>query len=1279
MPYIVMEPLTISGIEFYRDDTIETIQQLIALREESHPDRLFIEVQGSFPSTYYSTNMKHWMELFDRLSLDGKTITLQQMDIYLKKIRVETSVVPKAYTLDEWRAVPEELKPIYSPDGDTFTEWRILGVADENSVILDIPPPATIVFPAKKIPVVQPKSLFETFHPYEVIDFRVTEAPSDVSDSVKLVYFSALTDSTPANISALSGNIEKLRSEFKSLLSLRAPSYQKTSILKVAWEIPLIGTKFHIPYVQFEQMFYGLTLSKDVPYVGMFTSKSEALRHKFYVENPKEKIPHMAPSLLKAWLNTTMPQQAQPTLLIYRGDATNSFDHMIITKSKIIVQVHRSKDNKDSEEKLRKIMMEYLNMLDSIIPFLDKNDIDETRWELNDLSMIVTYKDEIETLNRNRVNCMQSMFGIHEDGFQLLRAEHTSQNISAQLLQAYQLLNDYEGQPTAKYLADEMSITDANAQQLINEIQDLISNNFKFERALKGYPTIKFFAKQVVVQHAIKSERILKYIDILRYVLTETNPEINAICPEDLSVVQAVSSVPQQAVADLGDFEDIELDLEGLVLDEPEEVVSNIGLAVAPSAPKKRTTKVAQESVKGYGYFHERLKKFDPDTYESIDYPRMCEKKKQVVVVTDEDNERIRHEKGEDYTLENIPEDEKLRTNNPDGTFICPEYWCTKDEIPLRKNQLVDNACPICGGKIQTTENKGAGYTLIERFANLKKPGYQQKEIGNVPCCFKTANRGSKPLEKSEPSDETYIKNENVKNLAPLRAAYVSDELKQRLQIETDYKNTVNDKNHLIFGKSDVFLIGLGHPSETLPKLFNQPNMNIPNPKDVPDKVKTCSFFQQWRTKSLETNIEGIIEDIDRAFKNKQLSFIHELEYTAMFLDCQVILIDPTTYQVHCGFWNTTSAPHTRTIAVIGNLVLGYLQRKRQGSSVYNTIYSINLRARPFGEKVWPYLVRLHKQSCSVQYMPTYEDAVTELIKANKPQYKVILDPIGRMQAIFVPGEVLIPFAPTSESPPNTEIRRGYHDLKDEELPNGATLRSFLANTSHPGLKVIAEHEDSEGRISEIGLTSGLRIPIQPEIQENPKYISKEITQTIRQHNEDMLVEGQANKADKQLAQNIAYSSEVYSFLLYTLSKDIEVDRSGDILNPTFTSLRASITEQSPNILKELKDWFKKQGYVGNVETPTELVNKVRTPCGQFTKKDVCEKSTLCGWDKNSCKIKVNPVIDINDVLKRIAKTLKDNPKQRSLVLDNRLSPFFSTILYFELPHELFTTSLSDV
>jgi hypothetical protein len=98
-----------------------------------------------------------------------------------------------------------------------------------------------------------------------------------------------------------------------------------------------------------------------------------------------------------------------------------------------------------------------------------------------------------------------------------------------------------------------------------------------------------------------------------------------------------------------------------------------------------------------------------------------------------------------------------------------------------------------------------------------------------------------------------------------------------------------------------------------------------------------------------------------------------------------------------------------------------------------------------------------------------------------------------------------------------------------------------------------------------------------------------------------------------------------------------------------------------------------------------DFVNKVRKPCGQFKDNpDQCKASNLCGWvkvktesgEKKTCKIRVRGTADTDEILRRLARDLTRNDKLRGLVLDDRLSPFFSTILYLEMPHELITTTI---
>jgi hypothetical protein len=51
--------------------------------------------------------------------------------------------------------------------------------------------------------------------------------------------------------------------------------------------------------------------------------------------------------------------------------------------------------------------------------------------------------------------------------------------------------------------------------------------------------------------------------------------------------------------------------------------------------------------------------------------------------------------------------------------------------------------------------------------------------------------------------------------------------------------------------------------------------------------------------------------------------------------------------------------------------------------------------------------------------------------------------------------------------------------------------------------------------------------------------------------------------------------------------------------------------------------------------------------------------------------MKVKDTIKKDELFYRLLTTVTKNLKIRAAVLDNRITPFFSTILYLELPHEM--------
>jgi hypothetical protein len=1022
-----------------------------------------------------------------------------------------------------------------------------------------------------------------------------------------------------------------------------------------------VSTRFTAPRNRFEQIFYGLTVSPETPYIGYFTAKTETTRHKFFVPNPKDKKPLLDISAWKAWTNSTQPQRRLPTLLLYRGTSRTSFDRIAITARDITVDVRRERGNTETMEELKEKALEWMKTLDGLTPFLAMTDIDLPRWDLSDLSVLATYAKDIREFDMRRFPCLQTVFGYQNEVFRLLRAEHTSDDISPRELQALQILNQEDAVQTAEYLAEQMRIPDVEAAELLNTVIAR-SEELNLEKSLKAYPTIKFSNKEVIVKFVTNLERTLQYADILRHVLTSDASAVDAVCPRRMEKVVPKIAVPQQEIQVETEFS-ADDDFNALLgFDAEAPVEAPVVEAVA--APKSKKVKVSAKTMGTYNYFNSRLQQFDAATFDKSVYPGKCDKPKQAVVLTADDKARV----GPDYDFEGVAENEKLELKDPDGTVVCPPYWCMRDEVPLREDQLVDgDHCPLCNGRVRDSDNLDTvEFSVIKRDTLAKFPDFIKAESTinkrKIPCCFQTPRSSSEVLAPKE--EATYVLDAMSASIPGLRFAYLTRELAERLSITTEYAKTVK-KGRVGSGEADMFRVGIGRPAKTLPVLLND-KTPILRPREAKENVMQCSFFRTWKTRGPgETQIDRIISSIDYAFQHGELGVLEEMEYVTSFLKCEVIRINSETAQVECGFWSESMGGSSRTIAMIGNSILAQVSRVKE-KKAFKTEFVTDLR-KPAFRAVLPILRERHARACSVN-VPVLADAIVELQSKGKTSYEVILDPFNRIQAVFVPKEILLPIQPANVQPDaGVPVRDGYDSLSDKELPRGSRARAFLAGTKHEKFKVQSELRDVTGRIVELELASGLRVPIRPE-ETVTSGDAEEVLETVRRVPESELVDGEPNAEDMRLAQEISYSTEIYEFLMYSLSKDIQTEEYG--------TLRTMIVSRSPNVYKELGKWFKEEAYADNTKSPIEFVNKVRTPCGQFTDKDKCNKSSLCGWHKNSCKIRVKPIVEKDAVLKRIAKTLRENDKQRALVLDERLSPFFSTILYLEMPNELITTTI---
>jgi hypothetical protein len=312
-------------------------------------------------------------------------------------------------------------------------------------------------------------------------------------------------------------------------------------------------------------------------------------------------------------------------------------------------------------------------------------------------------------------------------------------------------------------------------------------------------------------------------------------------------------------------------------------------------------------------------------------------------------------------------------------------------------------------------------------------------------------------------------------------------------------------------------------------------------------------------------------------------------------------------------------------------------------------------------------LEKLRNESCTTS-IPSYDDAL-KVIQQLLPElgvddYSIILDPFGRGQALYVPDKLILPF----QSTPLPDVAQtkiaGYKDIK--LLPSFDDMKRYLdiASKISIGYEYSEDIFNSSNQRVEILVRSGLRILVKPEVL--PPKENLEVMETVQTVGETEIAFGKTSKELKSVHDEISYKSEVYDFLIFQLTKDLESD---------YAELRRVLRELVPKVSEVqplLQEWFIKTVAFNSATNATKFLSKIRTPCGQF-KENECS-GNLCGWDGHVCRIQIKESLQKDSLFHRLLSSLVENSKIRSMVLDGRTTPFFSTILYLELPHELIVT-----
>jgi hypothetical protein len=1291
-------------ISYFEDDPIDIMRFRIANALNSHPDRLFILVGVKLKHDYYVKDRRRWDMLFNRISYNRDTpIDQLPFQEYLNTYRLPpVSVRYQPYEHSTWLSNPAELEELYSPTRE-FTEYRIFGVEEVKSYILPLNfnSPSVSKIPAAQIPLPLQKSLVSSLYKIDsIVEFKVIRY-DERAENVAAYYFPALSSSTPVrltdeNVSLLEKNTNLLR----DLLALDfIPPPEKVNITRARLYATFVETDFGSAVrTRFEQIFYGITLSEEVPCISYFTGQGEVSRHKFFVKDPKKKVPYIDIPIWKRWASRP-PYRNQPTLIFYRGDSTDVYDRIFITPSDIVITLFReNKKNTKTIDEMKKEVLKWLKKFDAVMSFVNENDIDEERWEPQDIQFIAKYIDVMDSVDTRRLNCVSSLFNQPDRNrwmFNILRTDRTDFGVSPVEMKIIQMKTEGIVRPADIVKALNISVDDA--KRTLEDVERKIEENPNLvDRVFRGFPSVELTHNELIASSVTDVNRIVKYGSMLRYIVGYPDDRIDKICPKRMETVSIDTGVaPVQEINVDDEFADQYGDIFGYLEEEkaPEEE------PVVPVEQEDTSKKAITGKKKTeYGYYLSKLLDFDEPTFNTSFYPKKCQKPQQPVVISEE---RAKVLENTPYDPKTLPDEKKLELSDPNGTVICPEYWCSRDEIPLSEAQL-DNydgekSCPFCGGKIRTSDKDDIReYTVYHRKQPFYYPGfldekYKSPKTGKLmPCCYETPR---KP-EKLKTDDKYYIVLEG-KEVKDLRISYLKESLVTSLKLKQDYELFKKSSNRIANGMGGFFRIGLGRPSKNIPELLNI-KAKIPSPHEVPELTLKCSFVRTWnmvgdshrsaidsslkkvspydKDDLVRESLTKIISGISEAYEKNELGILQELEYIGVVLQVDIFRIFTKTNTLGCLFYSQMVKPRTRGIVILQDDrtidLLGYVTRTQRDFA-----YKTNVFEAPFTKDTYSILEKLKAESCRTE-VPGHSIAMGVmrdiLAMSGKDDFQVILDPFGRGQSFYIPGQMILPFQPVV-LPDMAQVKlAGYSSIGNDYLPKYLDVRKYLevAEKYSPGYGWSEDLSNTSGQRVEILLKSGLRIPVYPETVQTTQPL--EVVETTAELGENKLVFGESSEQLETDYRQISYASEIYEFLVYQLTKDLQ-DKEEE--------LRATLVDVYPKVKKVeplLQEWFEKTTEFISTKEPINFVSKIRSPCGQFTSKQKCT-GNLCAWNGKTCKIQVRESVNKEKLFHRLLATLVQNSKIRAMILDGRTSPFFTTVLYLELPNEIILTDLDVV
>lgn len=1086
--------------------------------------------------------------------------------------------------------------------------------------------------------------------------------------------------------------------------------------------------------INIEQLFYALMVSENVPLIEYSQNTIQAPIYKMYSKN---KEVYIKPGEFRRWSERISYSKSEPIVMLYYkkniDDQRSPCIRMGITKDRLYWTIDNTgitglKFYYCEIIYYAKLLVEYVS---KILPGLK---IDESEWDITEstteFSLDRSFGGRVGSSQSDSiVKCMEDYFysipGTDDSipTFIYKRISNFGTKNEGDELILEQINSGMSNDDVMKVYSSRFPILDSmERERVYSRIMELREGH---DRAFMNVVLLRFVETQTMQVTGIRSknqmENIIRFCNsffMFMFPKTHTESQKNkfvSVCPKPTKVIKGKKKEPE--VVDefdiFGMLDDIFMDK---TIEESKDSTNE------SNKPNDVVDVVEDELLKQSGSTHKYIlnrlverdkKRFVYKATKPADrYPKICSQERQPISYTPSEWEVLQKDtvKGK-YVKRYVDDPEKyvLEDDEMSNRYICPEYFCITDEIPLDDGDLVDKKCPICGGKIipdlpsdKLSKLDFIEYSVLAKNRIAKFPRMNSKTLKKdfhmaLPCCYDSfKNDGEK--RKTSKMEQDYILGDDK---------FPLDQDKKRFGLlPKEVEEFIGVSSVGIFGTGLQRIMKVGtkallRMSRPKPVIMNVLNEMISEEKpewyDSPTEFMKIFgelnngnliriYGENWseeHPKRDEFNSwaknNGIDEDNKRVFKiwtgaqiyrkkldvdNLPITHVWDLMQKITLSKLIVIHYDGPgkSVQLRCPPNGSTFDGETYIMffekdGFYEQMVLGI--RYRNEFKYFNKINPVMLKDTNFNIdlplSVWSSCRSYSSESPSWYIAP-------KLLVEYYEEDTLIIDPYSRIIAVVDSSNNIYPNYPTSVPVDNTNAIQYGYDV--DNLPSAIEEYNSLMDGEDyqkPHSWVVLDREPKI--VVAIETVSMLRVPVKPgEMKGLPNL--KEIVLDSYNMNEDMILAFPDKPSSMRVLESVKRDEQIRDWVLYQFSEYMKS-------NAKFRVEIEGLKKIDSKTRDKLGIWIMEN--VSSRGSSDTTIPKLKNVCSTLSENNC---SGACVFDKGVCKISTNETeLTQKDILDWLVYNIFDDVKKRYMILNGEY-PKVSSMLYWEMENEVIFSKL---